>query len=146
MLASVGDTTSGGLYRLPKLLSDHKPKIVILELGGNDGLRGMSIKRVILKNLETMIEMIALTGAKTVLVGVELPPNYGDLYTNSFEKMFVDLATKFNLELIKGSIKEMVALNLMQDDGIHPNKLGHQMVGQEVSVKILPMLGQLATE
>ena len=140
-----GDTTSGGLYRLPKLLSEHKPKIVILELGGNDGLRGMSIKRVVLKNLEKMIEMIVLTGAETVLVGVELPPNYGELYTDSFEKMFVDLAVKFNLELIKGSIKEMVALDLMQDDGIPPNKLGHQMVEKEVRVKILPMLDQQAT-
>ena len=139
-----GDTTSGGLYRLPKLLSEHKPKIVILELGGNDGLRGMSIKRVV-KNLEKMIEMIALTGAETVLVGIESPPNYGELYTDSFEKMFVDLAVKFNLELIKGSIKEMVALDLMQDDGIHPNKLGHQMVEKEVRVKILPMLDQQAT-
>jgi acyl-CoA thioesterase-1 len=105
----------------------------------------MSIKRVVLKNLEKMIEMIVLTGAETVLVGVELPPNYGELYTDSFEKMFVDLAVKFNLELIKGSIKEMVALDLMQDDGIHPNKLGHQMVEKEVRVKILPMLDQQAT-
>ena len=94
---------------------------------------------------EKMIEMIVLTGAETVLVGVELPPNYGELYTDSFEKMFVDLAVKFNLELIKGSIKEMVALDLMQDDGIHPNKLGHQMVEKEVRVKILPMLDQQAT-
>jgi len=71
-----GDTTSGGLYRLPKLLSQHQPKLVILELGGNDGLRGLSLKKVVRKNLDQMIRMIRSSGASVLLVGVELPPNY----------------------------------------------------------------------
>ena len=138
-----GDTTSGGLYRLPKLLETYNPKLVILELGGNDGLRGMSIKKVIKKNLTTMIEMIHKSGAITVLVGVQLPPNYGKFYTNSFETMFVDLANEYNLTLIKGSLSEMVSANLMQSDGIHPNKAGHILIEDEIWQKIKPALIKL---
>ena len=68
-----GDTTSGGLFRLPKLLQEYKPNLVILELGGNDGLRGMSIKKIIKKNLDEMIRMSLEDGANVALVGVELP-------------------------------------------------------------------------
>ncbi|MDB3951337.1 arylesterase, partial [Gammaproteobacteria bacterium] len=77
-----GDTTSGGLYRLPKLLQEYQPDLVILELGGNDGLRGMSVRKVIKKNLDAMIKMSLKDGADVLLVGVELPPNYGERYTN----------------------------------------------------------------
>ena len=138
-----GDTTSGGLYRLPKLLETYNPKLVILELGGNDGLRGMSIKKVIKKNLTTMIKMIHKSGAITVLVGVQLPPNYGKFYTNSFETMFIDLANEYNLTLIKGSLSEMVSANLMQSDGIHPNKAGHILIEDEIWQKIKPALIKL---
>jgi acyl-CoA thioesterase-1 len=120
-----GDTTSGGLFRLPKLLEEHQPNLVILELGGNDGLRGMSIEKVIKINLDTMIKMSKDAGAEVVLVGVELPPNYGNKYTSQFKNMYAELANKHHLNLIEGSIKEMVASNLMQADGIHPNINGH---------------------
>ena len=135
-----GDTTSGGLYRLPKLLKEHKPKLVILELGGNDGLRGMSIKKVIRKNLDTMIRMSLDAESKVLLIGVELPPNYGATYTDNFKNMYVDLATQYNLPLVQGSIKEMVSLNLMQEDGIHPNTKGHLQIEKEVKSKILSLL------
>ena len=135
-----GDTTSGGLYRLPLLLDKHKPKLVILELGGNDGLRGMSINRVIKKNLEAMINMSYEYGAIVVLVGVQLPPNYGKMYTNNFEKMFVDLALKYELILVKGSIVDMISSNQMQSDGIHPNQAGHVVIKNEVWRKIKPIL------
>ncbi|MDA8614177.1 arylesterase [Gammaproteobacteria bacterium] len=135
-----GDTTSGGLFRLPKLLEEHQPNLVILELGGNDGLRGMSIEKVIKINLDTMIKMSKDAGAEVVLVGVELPPNYGNKYTSQFKNMYAELANKYHLNLIEGSIKEMVASNLMQADGIHPNINGHLMVEQEVRKKILPLL------
>lgn len=135
-----GDTTSGGLYRLPKLLKEHKPKLVILELGGNDGLRGMSIKKVIRKNLDTMIRMSLDAESKVLLIGVELPPNYGATYTDNFKNMYLDLATQYNLPLVQGSIKEMVSLNLMQEDGIHPNTKGHLQIEEEVKSKILSLL------
>jgi len=135
-----GDTTSGGLYRLPKLLKEHQPKLVILELGGNDGLRGMSIKRVIKKNLDEMIRMSLDEGSKVVLIGVELPPNYGARYTDNFKNMYVDLATQYNLILVQGSIKEMVSLSLMQADGIHPNAKGHLQIEEEVRSKISSFL------
>ena len=134
-----GDTTSGG-FRLPLLLKKHQPKIVILELGGNDGLRGMSIKRVIKKNLEQMINMIHASGSIVVMIGVELPPNYGELYTSSFKKMYVDLANEYNINLVKGSLLEMVSSNLMQSDGIHPNQAGHVLIEQEVLKEIVPIL------
>ncbi|MEL0017850.1 MAG: arylesterase [Gammaproteobacteria bacterium] len=135
-----GDTTSGGLFRLPKLLQEYKPNLVILELGGNDGLRGMSIKKIIKKNLDEMIRMSLEDGANVALVGVELPPNYGEQYTSKFKSMYIELADDYNLTLIEGSIKEMVALNLMQADGIHPNTNGHLKIEEEVRNKILTLL------
>jgi acyl-CoA thioesterase-1 len=141
-----GDTTSGGLYRLPKLLSKHEPKIVILELGGNDGLRGMSLKKVVKKNLRAMIEMIHASGGITVLVGVELPPNYGEMYTKNFKKIFVSLASEYDLILINGSIKEMTEMNLMQSDGIHPNQDGHKLIEKEVWSSLSPLLNKLSAD
>ena len=137
-----GDTTSGGLFRLPKLLREHKPNLVILELGGNDGLRGMSIKKIIQKNLDEMIRMSLQSGAYVALVGVELPPNYGEQYTSKFKNMYIELADEYDLTLIEGSIKEMVALNLMQADGIHPNANGHLRIEEEVRSKILTLLDE----
>ena len=137
-----GDTTSGGLFRLPKLLKEHKPNLVILELGGNDGLRDMSIKRIIQKNLDEMIRMSLQSGANVALVGVELPPNYGEQYTSKFKNMYIELADEYDLTLIEGSIKEMVALNLMQADGIHPNANGHLRIEEEVRSKILTLLDE----
>jgi len=135
-----GDTTSGGLYRLPKLLKEYQPDLVILELGGNDGLRGMSVKKVIKKNLDAMIKMSLKDGAAVLLIGVALPPNYGKRYINSFKNMYVELAAEYNLTLVEGSITEMVSLNLMQADGIHPNIQGHLKIEEEVRNKILSLI------
>ena len=141
-----GDTTSGGLYRLPRLLSEHKPRIVILELGGNDGLRGMSLKKVVRKNLREMIEMIHEAGGITVLIGVELPPNYGERYTTGFKKIFVDLASEYNLVLVNGSIKDMTERGFMQSDGIHPNQNGHKLIEQEVLLSLSPLLNNIGAD
>ena len=122
-----GDTTSGGVSRLPKLISLHKPGILILELGGNDGLRGTSLK-AIEKNLRDMINSAQSVNITVLLIGVQLPPNYGVLYTKGFENIFSDLAKEYNLDLIQGTLKTMVNEGLMQSDGIHPNVLGHQQI------------------
>ena len=122
-----GDTTSGGVSRLPKLIKLHQPEILILELGGNDGLRGTSLK-AIEKNLRGMINSAQSSGITVLLIGVQLPPNYGAVYTNEFENIFSGLAKEFNLNLIQGTLKKMVNEGLMQSDGIHPNVLGHKQI------------------
>ena len=122
-----GDTTSGGVSRLPKLISLHQPVILILELGGNDGLRGTSLK-AIEKNLRDMINSAQSVNITVLLIGVQLPPNYGALYTEGFENIFSGLAKEYNLDLIQGTLKTMVNEGLMQSDGIHPNVLGHQQI------------------
>ena len=122
-----GDTTSGGVSRLPKLIKLHQPEILILELGGNDGLRGTSLK-AIEKNLRSMINSAQSSGITVLLIGVQLPPNYGAVYTNGFENIFSGLAKEYNLNLVQGVLKTMVNEGLMQSDGIHPNVLGHQQI------------------
>ena len=122
-----GDTTSGGISRLPRLLKKYSPEILILELGGNDGLRGTSLK-AIEKNLRDMINSAQSNDITVILIGVQLPPNYGVLYTEGFENIFSDLAKEYGLGLIQGSLKTMVNEGLMQSDGIHPNVPGHRQI------------------
>ena len=117
-----------------------------MELGGNDGLRGMSLKKVVRKNLRSMIEMVHASGGIVVLIGVELPPNYGEMYTSNFQKIFVDLASEYDLALINGSIKDMTAMGLMQSDGIHPNQDGHKLIEQEVWLSLSPLLNKLTAD
>ena len=115
-----GDTTSGGRARLPDALKRHRPQIVILELGGNDGLRGLSLRET-RANLEAMIETAKTAGAQVLLVGIHLPPNYGPEFTGKFHAIYHDLARAHNTALVP-FLLEGVALTsgLMQPDGIHP--------------------------
>lgn len=116
-----GDTTTGGLGRLPRALKLHRPSIVLIELGGNDGLRGTPVN-VIRDNLERMIRLSREAGARVVLAGMQMPPNYGQRYTEQFAAIFPQLAAEHGVALID-FILEGIALNgeLMQPDGIHPN-------------------------
>ena len=116
-----GDTTQGGLARLPRLLDLHDPDIVIIELGGNDGLRGIGID-VTRRNLAGMIEASQAAGATVVLTGIMLPPNYGPTYTERFQAIYPELAEQYDLLLVP-FLLEGIALDpdLMLDDGIHPN-------------------------
>lgn len=115
-----GETTSGGVARLPELLGQHDPDIVLIELGGNDGLRGLSPKQM-RHNLSTMIEDSQEAEAKVLLVGIEIPPNYGRAYTRAFKAVYNDLAKQYEVPLVP-FLLEGIALkdDLMQDDGIHP--------------------------
>ena len=122
-----GDTTSGGVSRLPKLIKFYQPEIIILELGGNDGLRGTSLKAVE-KNLRHMINLAQRSNITVLLIGVQLPPNYGIVYTADFEKVFSVLAKEYGLKLIQGGLKAMVKEGLMQPDGVHPNVKGHREI------------------
>jgi acyl-CoA thioesterase-1 len=127
-----GDTTSGGLRRLPRALEQHNPDIVVLELGGNDGLRGTPIT-VIRSNLAAMIELSQSTGARVVIAGMQMPPNYGVAYTSGFSAIYPQLADDYDVALI-GFFMDGVALDptLMQADGIHPNTDGQPRLLENV--------------
>lgn len=117
-----GETTEGGKTRIGQALVKFDPEVVILELGGNDGLRGFP-PAVMKKNLQTIIETSRSAGARVVLLGIRIPPNYGSRYTKSFERVFAELANELDVPWIE-FFMEGVALeeSLMQDDGIHPNE------------------------
>ena len=124
----VGDTTESGLSRLPRLLDQLKPTIVIIELGGNDGLRGLPLE-VTRANLQSMIDQSKAAGARVILAGIQLPPNYGKTYTEGFSSMYPALAEKSSTGLIP-FLLEGVALNpaLMMEDGIHPTAEAQPLV------------------
>ena len=115
-----GDTTGGALNRLPRALELHRPAIVILELGGNDGLRGLPLKQV-RTNFEAMLSQVRAAGAQPVLIGMRMPTNYGPAYADGFHALYGDLARKYDAPLLDFFL-DKVALepSLMQDDGIHP--------------------------
>jgi acyl-CoA thioesterase-1 len=115
-----GDTTTGGLRRLPRALELHQPAVVIIELGGNDGLRGTPIE-LMRSNLAQMIELSQAAGARVVLTGIQIPTNYGGPYTRSFAAVYPELAKKHRTGLVD-FILEGIALDvrLFQADGIHP--------------------------
>ncbi len=115
-----GDTTTGGLTRLKRALPEHRPAIVIIELGGNDGLRGTPIG-VIRGNLARMIELSRAAGARVILAGMQIPPNYGSRYTSAFRDLYFELAEDYGIALIDFFL-DGVALDdsLIQEDGIHP--------------------------
>jgi acyl-CoA thioesterase-1 len=115
-----GETTAGGLSRLPALLAAHRPSIVLVELGSNDGLRGLPIDEVRV-NLDRIVDTCRMAGAAVVLIGVELPINYGPQYRDGLRGIYRDAAKKFNAPLVP-FLLDGVALDpkLMQDDGLHP--------------------------
>jgi acyl-CoA thioesterase I len=116
-----GETTEGGAARIDDALARFEPELVILELGGNDGLRGFPPERIE-ANLRTVIERSHASGAEVVLLGIRIPPNYGPRYTRAFESVYRELAAELNVPWIE-FFMEGVAMNdeLMQEDGIHPN-------------------------
>lgn len=117
-----GDTTSNSLARLPSLLKQYKPKITILELGGNDGLRGLQLF-IIKKNLQEIIDQIKESNSTILLLGFRLPPNYGVAYTSQFQQMYPDLAKKNDIAIVPLFLKNVDDVpSLMQADGIHPNE------------------------
>jgi acyl-CoA thioesterase-1 len=138
-----GDTTGGGLRRLPRALDKHRPDIVILELGGNDGLRGLPVAEI-RENFEQMIELSRAAGAEVILAGMQMPPNYGARYTDEFSALYPDLAGRFELALI-GFFMEDVALDptKMQADGIHPNEAGQPLLLDNVWSVLVPVLERL---
>ncbi len=134
-----GDTTSGGLSRIDAVLAAH-PKIAILELGANDGLRGIPIREA-KRNLGQMIAKAQAAGTTVVLAGMTLPLNYGPDYIHDFEAMYADLAKQYKTALIPFFLEGVAAhMDLNQEDGIHPTAKGYTIVAQTVLRYIEPLL------
>jgi len=139
--ASISGNTSGdGLGRLPQLLKQYSPEIVIIALGGNDGLRGYPVK-ILQKNLQAMIDLSQKSDAKIILAGMEIPPNYGHRYTDLFRDTFKKLVENNDVAFIP-FILENIALKpeLMQDDGIHPKAEAQSILLENFWLTIEPLL------
>ncbi|MGP0070463.1 MAG: arylesterase [Bryobacteraceae bacterium] len=134
-----GNTTTDGLVRLSEVLR-RKPRITIVEFGGNDGLRGLPVETT-RANLEQIIEMLQSAGSKVLLAGMTLPPNYGPDYIQPFQQIYADLATKYKVTRIPFLLSD-VALHpeLMQRDGIHPTAQGNEIVAKTVMRYLKPLL------
>jgi acyl-CoA thioesterase-1 len=136
-----GDTTTDGVNRLGEVLS-YKPRIVIVEFGGNDGLRGLPIETT-RANLEQIVTTLRNAGATVILAGMTLPPNYGPEYIRSFEQIYRDLAARYKLTripfLLEG-VATVATRNLMQRDGLHPTAQGNAIVAQTVMRYLKPLL------
>ena len=135
-----GETTSGGLDRLEKQLKIHSPQIVLLELGGNDGLRGLALTAT-RENLTQMVSLAHQYSARVLLAGIKIPPNYGRTYTQRFEQIYTDLAKREQVELIPFILAPIEGnLDLLQVDGIHPKAEAQPLIRDLVAKYLFPML------
>jgi len=139
-----GETSQGGLSRLPGLLQQYRPDLVVIELGANDGLRGTPPARL-RQNLRTLIELSQQAGAQVMLLGIRLPPNYGPAYNAQFEVIFSELSAEMKVGLVPFFMAR-VALKpaLMQSDGLHPNARAQPVLLDTVWPRLQPILLDLA--
>ncbi|MFA7892915.1 arylesterase [Pseudomonas putida] len=135
-----GDTSAGGQARLPALLAAHKPQVVVLELGGNDGLRGQPPAQL-RQNLAAMVDQSRQAGAKVLLLGMQLPPNYGVRYTTAFAKVYEELAKDKQVALVPFFLEGVGGVpELMQADGIHPAQGAQQRLLENAWPVLKPLL------
>lgn len=135
-----GDTTRGGLSRLPQTLEREQPSIVIIELGGNDGLRGFSLK-LTRDNLSKMINLSQQANARVLLLGVQLPANYGNHFRNKFQQIFVDLANQHQIASVPFFLEGVAETReMMQPDGIHPSEQAQPRILNNVWNALQPLL------
>ncbi len=134
-----GDTTAGGVRRVDWVLKS-QPKIVILELGGNDGLRGIPLEET-RKNLEAIIQQLQSKDIRVVLAGMHMPSNYGESYRTGFENIYINLAQKYRLSLIPFFLEGVAGEPFLnQVDGIHPTGAGYQVIVEEIWKTLEPVL------
>ena len=137
-----GETTSGGLSRLPAALQEHNPDIVVLELGANDGLRGLPIPAM-QRNLSAMIEASQDVGARVLLAGMLIPPNYGPRYTSAFAASYTELAERFDLPLVPFLLDGVAGKRAFtQEDGLHPTAAAQEKILDNVWETLQPLLKQ----
>ncbi len=135
-----GETTSGGLSRLPITLRQHQPDLVLLELGANDGLRGLPLPQM-RANLETMIKASRNAGADVVLLGIMIPPNYGSKYTQEFSRSYNELARQYDLPLVNFLLEGVAGKpELTLDDGLHPSAAAQPRILDNVWQVLAPEL------
>lgn len=135
-----GDTTSGGLSRLPALLEKHQPAIVIIELGGNDALRGLPLNMT-KSNLTRMTQMAQSSGAKVLLAGMQIPPNYGKEYSQAFQALYPQVANELGAQLIPFFLEGIAQnIQLFQQDGIHPNEQAQPILASNVWKHLEPLI------
>jgi acyl-CoA thioesterase-1 len=135
-----GDTTANARARMPQAVSTYQPDIVVLELGGNDGLRGLSLEAM-RDNLAAMIELAQTNDAGILLVGVDLPPNYGPRYTEKFRAVYQSLADDYRVTLLPSLLDGVgTRTDLMQMDGIHPNGKAQARIAVRVRESLEPLL------
>jgi acyl-CoA thioesterase-1 len=135
-----GDTSAGGLARIDQALALHKPSVVMLELGANDGLRGLS--PVVMKsNLKEIVSRSQKIGAKVLLLGMKIPPNYGKRYIDLFYNVYPQLAEELKIPFVPFILEE-VALNhdMMQADGLHPNAKAQPIIADKIATYLFPLL------
>ncbi len=135
-----GETTAGGLARIDKVLELHKPAIVVLELGGNDGLRGLPVAAM-RKNLSAIIERSQEAGARVLLVGTRMPPNYGEAFTKAFARAYAELARSHKTALLPDLVEGFgEKLELFQADRIHPTESAQPAILKNVWKPLAPLL------
>ncbi len=133
-----GETTYGGLQRISAALQQHRPALVILELGANDGLRGNNVADME-ANLDKLLRLILHSRAKVLLVGMKLPPNYGEAYTTQFEKVYTSLAQKYHLRLLPYLLQD-VSAEQFQSDNLHPLASAQPLIMRRVMQNLKPLL------
>ena len=135
-----GDTTGGGLNRLPRLLEEFSPDFVLLELGGNDGLRGQPLA-LMKANLQAMIRLVRDAGAEPVLFGMRLPPNYGRRYSDAFAAVYPQLSEAEDVLLIPFQLEELsVTEGMIQEDGLHPTAMAQPIIKEVIKRYIKPLM------
>lgn len=136
-----GETSAGGLSRFPDLLAQHQPQYVIIELGGNDGLRGLSLSHLAM-NLSTMVQKAKQQKATVLLLGMRLPSNYGKRYTDAFYNVYQRIAEKEQVALVDFLLEGVGAVDgMMQADGVHPTQLAQPLLLENTWQGLEPLLG-----
>ena len=136
-----GETTYGGLQRLPRLLDEHDPTLLVIELGGNDGLRGLGFAQST-DNLRKMARLAIDRGIEVVLIGVRMPPNFGAAYSERFQQIYQTVADEFDIVYLPRFLEGVAASDpaLMQEDGIHPTAKAQPLLARKVEDGIAPLL------
>jgi len=135
-----GDTTAGGLARIDQALARHKPDIMLLELGANDGLRGLSPVEM-KNNLIEMVRRSEKAGAKVMLLGMKIPPNYGKRYIDMFYNIYPQIAEELKVPLVPFILEDVAAKpEFMQIDGLHPNALAQPIIAEKIATYLQPLL------
>lgn len=136
-----GETTFGGLQRLPDLLQQHQPSHLIIELGGNDGLRGLGFDQST-ENLRQMAQLALSQDISVLLIGVRMPPNFGASYNNRFQQVFENVVNEYDIHYLPRFLEGIAASDpaLMQGDGIHPTELAQPLLAQKVTTAMQQIL------